>query len=526
MGKFYFSVKPGQAHTVNVAIDTTGVSVGVLHCSTSADKSGPVTRGSVTIGVGSITIALAAAEVTSDNFPAYYWVTFDGDTALEGRVTLEEDSGALMSVDEIRIELAKKADIIHFHGPQVNVPQIRVSNMVYVGQPFTGMGAYVGGTTTLHDTTDYAIGSESVKIVTPGVEGVQCGAYVFSGATLPDMTGKDLVVWLKVTGMQNAADFKFWLGGSSLSTAYKWNLDESATEFPAVASGTWYRLTLPLGNAIIEGSAPNLATLNSFQMVVYDDGHPMTVQFGGFGYVPRQNTGAIVTIRTDDLYKSSYNLAAPYMAKYGYRATAFVIAETLFNNAAFAGYANLAEAHKLEEMYGWEIGSHSYSAATHNYTTNQGGTGTKGYLALPKERQIEDMYKVRQFLEGEGFHAANHFSWPQGAWDEASRQVAAQLFSSTMTLAHASNETVPVADPSRIRCYAPPSNVTGAQLTAEVDKAIAGKEWLNVLFHNITTTPVSSQDISTAAFQTFIDYLASQNVSVKLVSEVLAVRNV
>lgn len=526
MGNFYFSVTPGQAHETTITIATAGITTGALFCSLSEDESSPVQRGTVVINSGSITVKLTAAEVTAVNFPAYYWITLNGTRRFAGRISLEETAGGFYTGDEIRALLATKADSIHFHGPQTNVPQIRASNMVYFGQQLSGLNTYSGGTPTLRDSTDFAIGSESVKIVTPGSVGVQCGAFRISGPTLPDFTGKDVILWLKVTGMANAADFKFWLGGSGLATAYTWNLSEAGTEFPYLASGNWYRVTLPLGAAVIQGSAPNLTTLNSFQLAVYDNGTPMTVQFGGFGNVPQQNTGAVVTIRMDDLPKSNFTNVAPYLAKYGFRANAYAIAETLFNNAAFPTYCTLTEAHKLEDMYGWEICSHSYLASVHNQTVNQGGAGSKGYLAYNRTAQIEDMYKVRQYLETESFHAANHFAWPQGAWDEAARVVAGQLFSSTMTLAHAGNETVPVADPSRIRCYAPPTGVTGAQLTAEVDKAILGKEWLTVLFHNVVASPAGGQDISLAAFQTFVDYLATNNVSVKLVSEVLATRNV
>lgn len=405
-------------------------------------------------------------------------------------------------------------------------PQARATRMVYSGLSLTGLAGLGGGVETLHDTTDYAIGSESAKVVTPGTGSTACGFAIFSGATLPDFTNHDVVLWLKISGMANTIDFKFWLGGTSLTNAYIWNLSEAGTTFPFLRDGAWYRITLPLGAATINGTAPDPTTLNSFQIKIFDNGvSPITMRFGGFGYVPRQTAhprGA-VTIRFDDLFASTLTKAAPYMGQYGFRATSYVIAETLFNNGSFSGYATLADAHRLEDQYGWEHSSHAYLAAVHNQTSSQGGSGTAGYLAYTTARQLADMRACRDYLLDQGFRAPDQFAWPQGAWDETSRQTAAQVFTSAMTLAHAHDETIPVADPMRIRVYAPPNTVTGAQLTAEVDKAIAGGEWLIVLFHNIIDTVVVSTDVATAAFNTFIDYLSTNSVPVRLASEMLAI---
>lgn len=407
--------------------------------------------------------------------------------------------------------------------------QSRADKMVYFGASLTGLAGLSGGAETLHDTSDYAIGSESAKVVTPVNSGTACGFAVFSGATLPDFTDHDVVLWLKITGMANTIDFKFWLGGTSLTNAYVWSLSEAGTSFPFLRDGAWYRITLPLGAATINGTAPDPTTLNSFQIKIYDNGtNPITLQFGGFGYTPRQTTfpRGVVTLRFDDLFASTLTKAAPYMAKYGFRATSYVIAETLWNNGSFTGYANLTDAHRLEDQYGWEHSSHAYLAAVHNQTSSQGGTGTTGYMAYPAAKQLADMKACRDYLLSQGFRAPEQFAWPQGAWDETARQNAAKVFTSIMTLAHAHDETIPVADPTRIRVYAPPNTVTGAQLTAEVDKAIAGGEWLIILFHNIIDTVVAATDIATAAFNTLIDYLDTNSVPVRLASEVLAISTV
>lgn len=241
-------------------------------------------------------------------------------------------------------------------GPSLYAPQSRATDMLYWGKPLGSMTSLGGGTVNLNDITDYAIGTECASVVTPASGAPACGFAAFSGPTLPDMTDKEVILWIKNQGMANTIDFKFWIGESGLSNAYIWNLSEAGTEYPFMRDGEWTRITLPLGAATINGSAPNLAALNSWQLKTYDNGvSPITLKLGGIGYVQRQSMypNGVVTIRFDDLLKSAYTLAAPYMARYGFRATSYVIAETLFNpGPQFINYASLEEAHLLEEIYG------------------------------------------------------------------------------------------------------------------------------------------------------------------------------
>lgn len=508
MKSYTFYATEGVGHVVTIDVDSYTVG------STAKLYAPGELVGVATYLNGRVTISLSPGHTTILTTTAYHVDVIDPDTtvtrAIEGTIVIEEDTTGL--------ELPPSPD---------RVPQIDPDKMVYFGAADANIVS-IGGTTTLHDTTDFAIGTECLKTVTPASGSVPCGFAVFSGTTLPDMTGNDIILWIKIQGMANTIDFKFWIGTSGLSNAYIWSLNEASTGFPYVRDGDWYKITLPLGTATVSGSTPDLTALNSWQLKVYDNGSaPITLKLGGIGYVKRQTKypNGVVTIRFDDLFKSQYTKAAPYMAKYGFSATSYVICETLFNNAVYPTYATLDEAHKLEDMYGWEHASHSYLVSVHNQTSNAGGNGVKGYTAYSKLAQQRDMILCREFLEAEGFKMPNHFAWPQGAWDKDALEAAQEIFSTAITVTTANHETIPVADPMRIRCYSPPSTVTGAQLKAEVDKAIAGKEWLVILFHNIADTVVNDFDTSTTAFTQLIDYLAAEEVDVRLMSEVLDVGN-
>jgi peptidoglycan/xylan/chitin deacetylase (PgdA/CDA1 family) len=387
-----------------------------------------------------------------------------------------------------------------------------------------------GGGAVLADTTDFLIGTQCCSVVSNGTTANPGGGWGFSEvgrpSPLPDMTGHDLILLLKMQGMANVADLKFYVGSGGFATGYSWNLNESGTEYPFLRDGDWRLVTLPAGSPTVEfGGAPTLSNLNSWQLRTYDNNAgPVGMKLNAWGYLKRQSAFAngVVSFRFDDLLGSVWSKAAPKLAQYGFAATGYAIAETLRNPAQFSTYMTLQQAHVLEDTLDWEIGSHSNLVATHN--ANVGGA--KGFTALSESAQRTEMLTIRSYLRDQGFRGADHFAYPQGAFDATTLRVASEVFSSAQTLAHPSNETLPVADPMRLRCYAPPSSVTGAQLIAEVDKVEADKGWLNILIHGVADTP-GPNDISTTAFNALVDYLGTtaNMPAVRRVSEVLEVAN-
>ena len=379
-----------------------------------------------------------------------------------------------------------------------------------------------GGGVNLNDTSDPVIGSQSITLATIGT-GVKCAASIFGGPTM-DMRDKIPAIWLRVTGQANVLDFKFWIGSGGLANGYRWQLKENPAAWPFLREGQWVRITLPIGKATVLGT-PDPRVFTDVQLDVYDNSAgAVTVGYGGLEFIPR-GQAPVISLTFDDNLLSQYTTAKPYLDKYGYKGTLYPISGILKDpaNPAYTNYFKLAELKKFQNQ-GWEVGVHADSVALHNQTVSQGGTGANGYTAYASAAQLADMREAKQYLIGQGFLGTDHFAWPQGAYDEAARTNANQLFTSARGLTNPTWESTPVGDRLNIRCIGPTNVTSLATMTGAVDQAIAGNEWLVFCFHSIVTTPATPQEVATADFQALVDYIASKGVAVRTVGEVMSRR--
>jgi len=221
----------------------------------------------------------------------------------------------------------------------------------------------------------------------------------------------------------------------------------------------------------------------------------------------------VVSLTFDDGYLSQYTTARPYLDKYGYRGTAYVITETLWNHANFPGYFSLAQAQQLE-LGGWEIATHAYTAANHN----------AGYVSIGDTAALSDMQSGKAYLLQQGFKAPEQFSYPLGAFQAGTITNVARIFGTGRTISLTGSfpdETFPPANLTRLKAY-PVSAASGIALAQTyITQAAANKEWLILLIHDVLTSASGSLQLSTANFQTLIDSLNSAGLPVRPISEVL-----
>jgi len=396
------------------------------------------------------------------------------------------------------------------------VPEsVRIRKMVWGGQSGHPFANLFPANTDFYDgadTTDVVIGSQAIVYRTKGL-GLQTSAGQF-GITAFDMSNGMPVIWVKVENPNALVDFKFY-AGSSGSDFWTWDLMETSLAPRYLRDGEWVKLTLPMSNAVVASGTPNAAAITFVQLQAYDNntGSKVTIHWGALG-VAQESTYAngVFTYAFDDGRLTQFTLAAPYMARYGHTATSYMITETLWNHSdpGFVNYFDLDQAHELEDYCGWEMASHSYTAATHN----------AGYTAFTQAEQLADMRAARAYLNSQGFQAAEHFAYPLGARDTTVERSVRQTFASGRTLNGLTLESVPIADPVRVRCWAPDATVPLATYTAKIDRAVANGDWLIVLFHNLATGATGT-DTETSLFEDVVDYVATSGIAVRKVSEVL-----
>ncbi|MGZ4519160.1 MAG: polysaccharide deacetylase family protein [Mycobacteriaceae bacterium] len=393
---------------------------------------------------------------------------------------------------------------------------LQITNPIFYGQsghPFTFAGT--GAVGNNNDTTDFVLGSRSVKVTTPG-NGVQTKiSGTFSSAI--DMTGKMLVIWLKVDGIANLLGGypRIYLGDLALTNAYYWKLNSSSGQ-PFNLDGEWMRVTLPFGTATTVG-APSRNSLASMTIQHYDNSAGQTTfHFGGLALAPEpsQWPNGVVSFTFDDGYMSHYTQAKPYLDKYGYAATEFLICEGVYNNATYPSYMNMQQCQTLENQSDWEVSTHAYTFANHSAS----------YTGISDAAALADMAKARDWIRANGFRGADIFAYPLGNFNANTVQNVRAIFSCGRSISQFGgfvDETFPPADISRLRCMTLGSANTLASAQQAVDRAFANKEWLVFCMHDIVTTATTNLQWSIANFQALVDYVNTKTIPVRKVSDVL-----
>lgn len=410
-------------------------------------------------------------------------------------------------------QMADSASLFKGHRPA----ELQLADKVFMGQSggFSPAFSGTGTTGSNSDTADFVLGTFAVKVTSNGA-GAQAKIAGTFGTPL-DLTGKQLVIWAK---LENYASFlagypRVYLGDTGLANAYYWKITESAGQ-PWALDGEWIRITLPFGTATQVGS-PARNSLAALTVQVFDASTgTVTVHLGGVATVTETAAwpNGVVSLCFDDGYAAQYAVARPYMDKYGFQGTQYLICEVLFNHAAYPGYVNLAQAQALEYFSGWHVASHAYTVANHN----------AGYTGIADAAALADMERCKEYLNANGFRSPEQFAYPLGNYGAQTLVSARRLFRSARSISQVGgfpDETFPPADYGRLRCQTLGSANTLASAEAIIDRAFANKQWAILTFHDLVTTATTNLQWPVASFQSLVDYISAKGIPVRTVGDVL-----
>ncbi|KKR15230.1 MAG: hypothetical protein UT43_C0005G0026, partial [Parcubacteria group bacterium GW2011_GWC1_39_29] len=380
----------------------------------------------------------------------------------------------------------------------LNAPKETVITNLQSGHGYT-KGAL--GTQT-DDTSDYVKGNQSLQLVTDGAGGAVTSKKTSITPTL-DFTGKYLKVWVKVNDIANVEDFWFYLSSDNLvSNFYTFKINKFKFNDSLVASenNIWVPITMSFSEAVVTGS-PDRAAINAIQWRIKDKNSiAITANWGGMSML-NEPTEGVVSVVFDDGWDSQFTEGKKKMDEYDMKATAYIIPD-LVDTANYMTLANLKE---LQNLHEWDISAHHQT----NFTT---------LTATEVEETILD---IKNYLIKNGFKGADHFAYPNGAFDETTvLPLVRKYFKSARTIAEYP-ETYPPADYHKLRVASILDTDTPASIATLVDNARINKEWLILVFHKIVTTPTVETEYSIADFGTIIDDIASDGITVKTVSEVI-----
>lgn len=381
------------------------------------------------------------------------------------------------------------------------------------------------GSTLATDTTDYVLGTQSVRITTGGA-GAQANLSR-TGMTSFDASNKCVRLRFRVTDITHMAEIGCFLGSSSFSNFYKWSIQVTGSS-RFVQSGEWVTITLSWHDATSSGS-PNRAALTDARLYVIDNntGNQVVVNWQSMELIPDGSStfaNGVISITFDDAYVAQWTLGKKTLDSYGYPATAYVIGDYI-DNVATSGRLTTAQLKAMQDQSGWEIAGHCNTGANHS-------TSYTGLTAAALESDIREQ---RAWLTARGFRGSDGTAYPLGQYGRTSdsaytRDVVRGHWGYARTTHSRTKETLPPADRWALRAisaistfsggYAPSTLTTAT--TGDIDKCKAQKSWLILVFHNIVASSVAStSEVLSSDFDAIIAAIAAAGVPVMTVAEVL-----
>ena len=205
----------------------------------------------------------------------------------------------------------------------------------------------------------------------------------------------------------------------------------------------------------------------------------------------------LISINFDDGLLSTYSLAAPLMAKYGFKGTAYVYPKPQNEKTPeFMSWDNVVA---LQNSFGWEIGSHGY---THEDLTTMSLNAAKQDIDRSRNDLINHGLKVQSFAS------------PYGAYNDDIVNYVTKNFNSHRTAWNLPNTWHINNYYLKARPVLPTTPVS--QVTAWVNEAKANKQWLILYFHALTegTATEEEDDYNINDFKAILEHIKNAGLPV------------
>lgn len=388
------------------------------------------------------------------------------------------------------------------------VPPAAVVTTFQTGHGWITNGTGVGSS-SLNDTTDFVLGSQAARVTSTGLGGA-CQLRKLAGSAV-SAVGRSIRLWIKVDDVTHVSSIVVYAGDTTLANRWTWTIDASGSQSGHwLKSGEWVSLTLNWQDATQTG-APTRSAITDWQVALTDDAAgAVTMRLNGITLVPEPSSTyptGVVTFTFDDGWDSQYSEARKKLDQYAYPAVAYLIADMIGQS----GRLTLAQARALQDANGWQVSGHAATDTVHGLT----------FTGVDSATAKADYIAMREWLLANGFAGGDHLAWPLGAYDPTVLREARRYWASARSIHDRTHETVPPADPLRLRCRTVTNADSTATIQGLIDKAYADRGWLILCFHKIVASPAQSTEYSIANFGTIVDYVATKGIPVRTVDQVL-----
>lgn len=372
-------------------------------------------------------------------------------------------------------------------------------------------------------TGEQGLSAQCIKIVTKGA-GAAATAEV-TRLTAMNLAGKYLRFWFKVDPASVGILQSLVVVAGSGASAFASNFNRSVLstfstkELEAFAkTGEWFSWTVNPCGLDGRGGTPNWEAIQDLRIKVEDNkSGNATVYFGGveIGENDTRYPNGVVSFTFDDCYGSQYTKLAPMLARFGYKGTAYITQSAVGEPEKLT----LAQLQHMQAVHDWDVGVHCYLGANNIAET--------GMTTLSTQQVVEDFDNIRGYLHENGLTAPNHWAIPTGVFTPSLLALGKQKFSTSRLAAAPGAETVPPADPYRLRCFGAfpelGSEGTVGSLAWRINQAHETGGWLIFLIHDVAATAKAPNTLSETVIKEVVEFVNTKGVAVRKVSEVLNV---
>jgi peptidoglycan/xylan/chitin deacetylase (PgdA/CDA1 family) len=315
-----------------------------------------------------------------------------------------------------------------------------------------------------------------------------------------DLHGRFVSLQVRVDAAERLAGAELLLASRDGSFAIDVPIFDDAT-MNLLQSGQWVDLTLGLGAARRAGR-PDRGAIERVEWRVSERegaGPRLTGWVAGLGAhaLPREG---VVSFTFDDGYDEHYDAAAPILAESGLRGTAYVMPDQVGQ----PGYMTQEQLHALDADFGWDVASHHFTPFTE----------------FPRAELPGVLDGILGSLSASGFErGVRHLAYPLGKHDaEIVARVRPRF--ATARLASGGAETLPPADPYRLRALNVLRSTPPSALVAAAERARDEREWLILMFHYLVEEPAIDTEYAVRDLRAAAAGVAATGVAVRPVSEV------
>ena len=392
----------------------------------------------------------------------------------------------------------------------------------------------------LNDTVNFVKGTQSAQVTTNGNGGGGANLQKLSDLNL-DLTDKVIKVILKVDDIEALSQLNLLVGtNDSFSNNFKWQMNVLNASSSLIQSNEWITLLFSWADVHSAGgtfsldSERNPSSTSGFTKMrfqVVDANTPLTFNIQSVEIIDNLKVdfpNGVVSIVFDDSWADTFSLAKPVMDTYGYRGTAYTIADIIGD----ADRMTLQQLKDMQDLNGWEIGGHAFSKTLHD----------NRYTSATSAAVDADLRNLKNWLDNNGLRGTS-FAYPGGFFERTTDDISIEslvgrYFSSGRTVltgyGASSNliaEQAPSPRPLRLLAQSGISeDSSGPDLPSfyvgdggELDTCMNLGSWLILTFHKVVDdTPADTTEVSLDGFTDIIEAINARGIEVLPVQEVMA----